>query len=261
MVPKTFFSGQLTPESAQRLQGTQQGSDLAREDGCWASTDTGPPAVGFSHESQGGDSENVVSPLPSVWIQKSCALGAHVPLWSGHFRSVLRESEIGRAISANKLRQSTRDWGALETQHPASWFSSFGDWAFMWPNEPLRLGFVIPSYPVNKLLLDLTESMSCWASQVEQGWRICLPMQETWIWSWIGKIPWEGKSNPLQYSCPENPMDRGAWRATVHEVTKSQTRLSTIRSTAQPVFLPGKPHGQRNLVDASAWGHKELGTT
>ena len=39
----------------------------------------------------------------------------------------------------------------------------------MWPNEPLRLGFVIPSYPVNKLLLDLTESMSCWASQVEQG--------------------------------------------------------------------------------------------
>ena len=67
MVPKTFFSGQLTPESAQRLQGMQQGSDLAREDGCWASTDTAsPPAVGFSHEFQGGDSESVVSLLPSV---------------------------------------------------------------------------------------------------------------------------------------------------------------------------------------------------
>ena len=34
-----------------------------------------------------------------------------------------------------------------------------------------------------------------------------------------------GHGNPLQYSCPENPMDRGAWRATVHGVTKGGTRL------------------------------------
>ena len=33
----------------------------------------------------------------------------------------------------------------------------------------------------------------------------------------------ERKGNPLQYSCLGNPMDRGAWRATVHRVTKSQT--------------------------------------
>ena len=32
-----------------------------------------------------------------------------------------------------------------------------------------------------------------------------------------------GNGNPLQYSCLENPMDRGAWGATVHKVTKSQT--------------------------------------
>ena len=36
----------------------------------------------------------------------------------------------------------------------------------------------------------------------------------------------EGHGNPLQYSCLENPMDRGAWRATVHGVRKSQTLLS-----------------------------------
>ena len=35
----------------------------------------------------------------------------------------------------------------------------------------------------------------------------------------------EGKGNLLQYSCLENPMDRGAWRATVHGVAKSQTCL------------------------------------
>ena len=36
----------------------------------------------------------------------------------------------------------------------------------------------------------------------------------------------EGNGNPLQYACLGNPMDRGAWRAIVHGVTKSQTRLS-----------------------------------
>ena len=38
-----------------------------------------------------------------------------------------------------------------------------------------------------------------------------------------GRLPGEGDGNPLQYSCLENPMDRGAWWATVHGVSKSQT--------------------------------------
>ena len=42
-----------------------------------------------------------------------------------------------------------------------------------------------------------------------------------------GRSPGEGNGNPLQYSCLENPMDRGAWQATVHGVTKSWTRLRT----------------------------------
>ena len=40
-----------------------------------------------------------------------------------------------------------------------------------------------------------------------------------------GKSPGEGNGNPLQYSCLENPMDRGGWRDIVHKVSKSQTRL------------------------------------
>ena len=42
----------------------------------------------------------------------------------------------------------------------------------------------------------------------------------------LGRSPGEGNGNPLQYSCLENPMDRGSWRATVHGVAKSRTRLS-----------------------------------
>ena len=38
-----------------------------------------------------------------------------------------------------------------------------------------------------------------------------------------GRSPGEGNGNPFQYSCLENPMDRGAWQAIVHGVAKSQT--------------------------------------
>ena len=47
----------------------------------------------------------------------------------------------------------------------------------------------------------------------------------------LGRYPGEGNGNSLQYSCLENPMDRGAWRATVHRVEKSQTRLSDFTFT------------------------------
>ena len=44
---------------------------------------------------------------------------------------------------------------------------------------------------------------------------------------WVGQIPGGENGDPLQYFCLENPMDRGAWRATVHGVTKSRTGLNT----------------------------------
>ena len=54
---------------------------------------------------------------------------------------------------------------------------------------------------------------------------------------WIGKIPcsrkWYGEGNgtPLQYSCLENPMDGGAWKAAIHGVANSRTRLSGFTFT------------------------------
>ena len=46
-----------------------------------------------------------------------------------------------------------------------------------------------------------------------------------------GRSPGEGHGNPRQYSCLENPMDRGAWQATVHGVVKSQTQLNNLALT------------------------------
>jgi len=59
----------------------------------------------------------------------------------------------------------------------------------------------------------------------EPGWQ-CRRRKRRRFDPWVEKIPGEGHGNPLQYSCLKNPMDRGAWQATVHRVAKSLTRLS-----------------------------------
>ena len=65
-----------------------------------------------------------------------------------------------------------------------------------------------------------------------------------------GRSPGRGNGNLLQCSCLEDPMDRGAWRATVHEVTKSQTRLSAHTHTNTHTCKKN-----RNFtVDLSFWG-------
>ena len=80
----------------------------------------------------------------------------------------------------------------------------------------------------------------------------------------------EGNGTPLQYSCLENPMDRGAWQAAVHGVTKSRTRLSDLtfiflhwgrKWQPTPVFLPGEPQGWGSLVGCCLWGCTESDTT
>ena len=72
-----------------------------------------------------------------------------------------------------------------------------------------------------------------WASLVAQMVKNLPAMQETWVPSlgWgnppeegmviHSSILGEGNGNPLQYSCLENPMDRGVWQATVHKVSQS----------------------------------------
>ena len=52
----------------------------------------------------------------------------------------------------------------------------------------------------------------------------------------LGRSPGEGKGNPFQYSCWENPMDEGAWWARVRGVAKSQTRLRNF--TKRKIRLP-----------------------
>ena len=50
---------------------------------------------------------------------------------------------------------------------------------------------------------------------------------------WIGRSPGGEHGNPLQYSCLENPMDRGAWQAAVHRVTQGQTQLKQLMKVGE----------------------------
>ena len=81
-----------------------------------------------------------------------------------------------------------------------------------------------------------------------------LPKLSLSCYSYPSEYIGEGSGNPLQYSCLENPMDKGAWQAAVHEVAKSRTRLSNFtfmhwrrKWQPTPVFLLGDPR------DGGAW--------
>ena len=113
----------------------------------------------------------------------------------------------------------------------------------------------------------------------------------------LGRSPGEGNGKPLQYSHLENSMNRGFWQVTVHGVAESDTveRLSHSHIPGSssskepicqcrrhkklefnpwvrnipwkrkwqptPIYLPGKSHGQRRLVDYSQWAGSELDKT
>ena len=86
-------------------------------------------------------------------------------------------------------------------------------------------------------LRSLDVHLFSWEAQMVKN----LPaMQETWVRS-PGQEdtprPREGNGNPLQYSCLENSMDRGAWGATVHGIAKSRTRLSDCHFHLHFIFV------------------------
>ena len=81
-----------------------------------------------------------------------------------------------------------------------------------------------------------------------------LPVWEIWAWSLgLGRSPGERNGNPLQYSCLENPTDRGAWWATVHGVhkelhTTQRLTLSHEHKTYYVKFICSQSMGCRGFI-------------
>ena len=80
--------------------------------------------------------------------------------------------------------------------------------------------------PFDDEMLLHTPSFLVWGCQ-----KTSLSRWTAWVTWKVGGPMVNGNGNPLQYSCLENPMDRGAWWATVHGVAKGRTRLSDFTFT------------------------------
>ena len=93
------------------------------------------------------------------------------------------------------------------------------------------------------------------ASLVAQTVQHLPVMQETRVRSLCpGRSPGEGNGHPLQYSCLENSMQRGAWWATVHGVAESWTRLSNFASSSLLQSLTGGSHSKESACNAGGLG-------
>ena len=143
--------------------------------------------------------------------------------------------------------------GAQETQ---VWFLS-------WDDPTLEEEMAIHSSILDGII-SWTEEQSMGSQRVKHEWSDWAQLTHTYIWyracpggsvvknlpadagdagslPGSGRSPGGGNSSPLQYPCLENPMDRGAWWATVHGVAKSQTQLSMSPSLLIEMLLERNP--------------------
>ena len=107
-------------------------------------------------------------------------------------------------------------------------------------------------------LLSRASQLTTWFGGGLQTVKNPLAMQETWVQS----LGWEdspgaGNGYSLQCSCLGNPMDRGDWRATVHGVTKSWTRLSNWHFFFSSTWKMFKPLRRRLGHDLDLWGEAQ----
>ena len=91
-----------------------------------------------------------------------------------------------------------------------------GDKQNCFVNRKIKSLFLLPS----RIILDFPDASDDKASAYNAEDPGSIPG--------LGRSSGEGNGNPLQYSCLENPMDRGAWSATVHGVAKSRTQQNYI---------------------------------
>ena len=112
------------------------------------------------------------------------------------------------------------------------------------------MGFLIQGLAENTEVLEETDSLFLlWGHPPHQNWE--LPSVGS------GSSPGEGNGNLLQYSCRENLMDRGAWQAVVHGVTKSQTWLKWLNThTHKHIVL--QPLPGVHTVAGSWWAGDRL---
>ena len=122
---------------------------------------------------------------------------------------------------------------------------------------------------LNQFFLIIIETLkfNCISLFIFLNLKTICSAQKTRTNSFEQKTSREGNGTPLQYSCLENPMEGGAWKAAVHGVAEGRTQLSDFTSTfhfhalekdmaTHSVFLPGESQGRGSLVGCHLWDHR-----
>ena len=141
-------------------------------------------------------------------------------------------------------------WGARRALF--SWFLSFPGEAQADPGLPLLSLLTLKGQIQNFNPQGTSQVALVVKSLPAKAWDI----EDMGLILGSGRSPGGGHGNPLQYSCLENPMDRGAWRARVHRVAQSQTQLKWFSSHTHT-------HTQRSTsrlgsVTVDIWGQKTV---
>ena len=151
--------------------------------------------------------------------------------------------------------------------------SSILAWKILWTEEPGMLqsvGLQRVRSPSNWAYTQNIFEIKCFAKMAHS--KHSLVVSDYYFLANFSTDLGEGNSTPLQCSCLENPMDGGAWKATVHGVAEGRTRLSDFTFTFHlhalekemqpaPVFLPGESQGRGSLLGCRLWGRTESNTT
>ena len=140
-------------------------------------------------------------------------------------QDALHSGSVSPTVAMHELTETRKQISLEVLEVPREWIhpgiGSKGD--ISWLPHP-RSFFKCPLHPLASQVVLVVKNLAANAGDVRDMGSIPRP----------GRSPGEGHSNPLQHSCLENPMDRGTWWATVHRVTKSQTRLKWTYPPPQP---------------------------
>ena len=109
--------------------------------------------------------------------------------------------------------------------------------------EPMSLTSPAGSLPDKWVIYYQCHSKSCFISTISSLYSWCAVWVQFYLFKWLPMKPTrEGNDNPLQYSCLENSMDRGAWWATVHVATESVMTEQLIYTLVIPIAFLSEVH-------------------
>ena len=181
--------------------------------------------------------------LPTQQSKVKTGLGLWYITWASQVALVIRNP----LANVGDIEVQVRSLGQEDPlEEGAATHSSILAWRISWTEEPGRLE------PIGSQRVGHDRSDWARAHSITLVLFCCLQtadkVSSPGLIPRLGRFPRAGNGNPLQYSCLENPYDRGAWQATIHGGTKNRTRLKWRTFSPSLSLLPCNPSSDHQLL-------------